>query len=309
MFTLKRISFLKYRKFYYIIFSSIIIFGLAVGFIRGFNYGIDFTGGTMLQLEMGRKVSVSEIDKVLKTNGIEADIVHAGENNSQVIIRTVQALDTAAREELLSDFYTEFNLSEDSVMSIEQFGPSVGDMLKKNAVKAVIIASIGMLIYIIFRFEWKFGLAAIITVVHDVLFLIAFYGFFGISINNPFIAAVLTLVGYSINDTIVIFDRIRENLNIMKKNKLEELVDTSINQTLVRSLITSVTTIVAIIPLFILGGEVIRQFTLPLIIGIAAGAASSICIASPIYYQLCQITGGPKYKGKKSTKAKIKIKE
>jgi preprotein translocase subunit SecF len=142
MFTLKRISFLKYRKFYYIIFSSIIIFGLAVGFIRGFNYGIDFTGGTMLQLEMGRKVSVSEIDKVLKTNGIEADIVHAGENNSQVIIRTVQALDTAAREELLSDFYTEFNLSEDSVMSIEQFGPSVGDMLKKNAVKAVIIAII-----------------------------------------------------------------------------------------------------------------------------------------------------------------------
>lgn len=304
MFTLKRISFLKYRKFYYIIFSSIIILGLAVGLIRGFNYGIDFTGGTMLQLEMGKEVSVSEIERILKANDIEADIVHAGENNSQVIIRTVQALDTAAREVLLEDFFAEFNLTDDSVMTIEQFGPSVGDLLKKNAVKAVIIASIGMLIYIIVRFEWKFGLAAIITVIHDVLFLIAFYGFFGISINNPFIAAVLTLVGYSINDTIVIFDRIRENLNIMKKNKLEELIDTSINQTLVRSLMTSVTTIVAIIPLFILGGETIRQFTLPLIIGIAVGAASSICIASPIYYEICQITGGPKYKAKKSKNKK-----
>lgn len=306
MFILKSISFLKYRKFYYIIFTSIIILGLVVGFIRGFNFGIDFTGGTMLQLEMGKEVSVREIDGVLKANGIEADIVHAGENNSQVIIRTVQALDTAAREELLSDFFTEFNLSDNSVMAVEQFGPSVGDLLKKNAVKAVIIASIGMLIYIIFRFEWKFGLAAIITVVHDVLFLVACYGFFGIPINNPFIAAVLTLVGYSINDTIVIFDRIRENLNVMKKNKLEELIDTSINQTLVRSLMTAVTTIVAIIPLFILGGEVIRQFTLPLIIGIAVGAASSICIASPIYYQLCQITGGPKYKAKKSKNKRLK---
>lgn len=308
MFTIKRISFLKYRKIYYIIFSGIIILGLAVGFIRGFNFGIDFTGGTMFQLEMGREVSVSEIDKVLQRNNIDADLVHAGEMNSQVIIRTVQALDTSAREELLSDFFTEFNLSDDSVMAIEQFGPSVGDMLKKNAVRAVIIASMGMLIYIIVRFEWKFGLAAITAVVHDVLILIAFYGFFGISINNPFIAAVLTLVGYSINDTIVIFDRIRENLSIMKKNKLEELIDTSINQTLVRSLMTSITTIIAITPVLILGGETIRQFTLPLIVGIAAGSLSSIYIASPIYYELCQLTGGSKYKAKKSRKNKEKLK-
>ena len=300
MFTLKQFSYIKYRKIFYIISVSIIVLGLTVGFIRGFNFGIDFTGGTMLQLDMGREVSVSEIDQVLKANGIEADIVHAGEMNKQVIIRTVQALDTAAREKLLNDFFTKFDLSDNSVLIIDQFGPSVGEMLKENAVKAVIIASIGMLIYIVFRFEWKFGVSGIIAVLHDVLVMIAFYGFFGIPINNPFIAAVLTLVGYSINDTIVVFDRIRENLNIMKKNKLEELIDTSINQTLVRSLMTSVTTILAIIPLYILGGEIIRQFTLPLIIGIVAGAASSIFIASPIYYQLCQITGGPKYKAKKS---------
>ncbi|MDD3199505.1 MAG: protein translocase subunit SecF [Eubacteriales bacterium] len=300
MFTLKQFSYIKYRKIFYVISVSIIILGLTVGSVRGFNFGIDFTGGTMLQIDMGREVAVSEVNRVLAANDIEADIVHAGDMNKQVIIRTVQALDTAAREELLNDFFTEFDLTDDSVLTIEQFGPSVGDMLKKNAVKAVIIAGLGMLIYIIFRFEWKFGASGIIAVLHDVLVMIAFYGFFSIPINSPFIAAVLTLVGYSINDTIVVFDRIRENLNIMKKNKLEELIDTSINQTLVRSLMTSVTTIVAIIPLYLLGGETIRQFTLPLIVGIVAGAASSIFIASPIYFQLCQITGGPKYKAKKS---------
>ncbi|MDD3169305.1 MAG: protein translocase subunit SecF, partial [Eubacteriales bacterium] len=285
MFTLRQFSYIKYRKIFYLISVGLILLGLCVGLIRGFNFGIDFTGGTMLQLDMGREVSVSQLNKVLKTNGIEADIVHAGSENEQVIVRTVQALDTAAREKVLNDIFEEFDLTDDSVLTIEQFGPSVGDMLKKNAVKALILAGIGMLIYIIVRFEWKFGIAAIVSVIHDILIMIAFYGLFSIPINNPFIAALLTLVGYSINDTIVVFDRIRENLNFMKKNKLEELIDTSINQTLVRSLMTSVTTVLAIIPLYILGGQTIRDFTLPLMVGIVAGAASSIFIASPIYFE------------------------
>lgn len=294
------ISFIKHRKIFYIISICIIVLGLGLGFIRGFNYGIDFTGGTMMQIDMGKEVSVTELNKVLKANGIpDADIVHAGDANKEVVIRTVHSLDTAAREKVLNSIFEEFNLTEDSVLTIEQFGPSIGDMLKSNAIKAVIIAGIGMLIYIIIRFEWKFGIAAITAVLHDVLIMIAFFGFFHIPINSPFIAAVLTLVGYSINDTIVVFDRIRENLNFMKKSKLEELIDTSINQTLVRSIMTSLTTILAIIPLYILGGQTIREFTLPLIIGIAAGTTSSIFIASPIYYQLCQATGGPKYRAKK----------
>lgn len=305
MFSINReLSFIKNRKIFYIISITLIIIGLSVGFIRGFNFGIDFTGGTMFQIDMGQEVPVADINKVLKANNITADVVHAGEQNQEVIIKTVQALDTAAREKLLNNIYAEFDITEKAVLSVEQFGPSVGDMLKENAVKAVAIASIGMLIYIIVRFEWKFGVAAICSVVHDVLMLIAFYGLFHIPINNPFIAAVLTVVGYSINDTIVVFDRIRENLGLMKKNQTEELIDRSINQTLVRSIMTSLTTIVAIIPLFVLGGETIRQFTLPLIVGITAGTASSILIASPIYYQLVQATGGPKYKAKKS-KSKV----
>ena len=291
---------MKYRRIYYVVAVAIILIGLIAGFVQGFNYGIDFTGGTMFQLDMKREVPVDDIYKVLNGSDIEAEVVHAGENNEEIIIKTTQAMDTAAREALLDNIFKEFSLTDDAVLSIEQFGPSIGDMLKKNAVKAVLIASIGMLIYVIIRFEWKFGVAAILATLHDVLLLIAFYGLFQIPINNPFIAAVLTIVGYSINDTIVVFDRIRENLGIMKQNKLEELIDTSINQTLVRSLMTSVSTVVAIIPIYILGGETIKQFTLPLIVGIVAGAASSVFIASPIYYQLCLVTKGTKYKGKKS---------
>lgn len=303
MFDIKhQFTFMKYKNIYYIISIVIIILGIGVGMFRGFNYGIDFTGGTMLQLEMGRQVSTVELTEVLKDNGVDADIVTAGKDNTQVIIRTTQALDTDAREKLLNNVFEKYDLTDKSVLTVEQFGPSVGDMLKKNAVKAVLIASVCMLIYISIRFEWKFGLSSIIAVFHDVLILIAFYGFFHMPINNPFIAAVLTIVGYSIMDTIVIFDRVRENLDIMKKSKLEELIDHSINQTLVRSLMTSVGTIAAIIPLLILGGETIRQFTLPLVIGIVAGTCSSIFIASPIYYQFCIATGGTKYKAKKKSK-------
>jgi SecD/SecF fusion protein len=305
MFDIKRqFAFMKYKHIYYIVSVAIIVLGMGIGMVRGFNYGIDFTGGTMMQLDMGKTVTtedVGQLQNLLEKDGIEADIVQAGKENHEVIIRTVQALDTAAREQVLGDIFEKFGLTDKSVLTIEQFGPSVGDMLKKNAVKAVLISSIGMLIYITIRFEWKLGLASILAVLHDVLILIAFYGAFHMTINNPFIAAVLTIVGYSIMDTIVIFDRVRENLGFMKKSKLEELIDHSINQTLGRSLMTSVGTIAAIIPLCILGGETIRHFTLPLIIGIVAGTGSSIFIASPLYYEICRLTSGTKYKGKKSS--------
>lgn len=296
----KSFSFIKHRKIFYIISATVIIVGISTGCIRGFNFGIDFTGGTMLQIDMGKTVSEQQVQKVLKDHDIKADIVYAGKTNQEIIIRTTQSLDNEQRQTLLKDMYGTFKISEKSVLTIEQFGPSVGDLLKKNAVKAVILASIGMLIYIIPRFEWKFGLAAIAGVVNDLLILIAFYGLFHIPINNPFMAAMLTVVGYSINDTIVVFDRIRENLGLMRKTPLDELIDTSINQTLVRSALTSITTVLAIIPLFILGGDVIRQFTLPLMVGIAAGCVSSIFVCSPLYYELCQLTAPrSKYNAKK----------
>ncbi len=294
----KEFQFIKYRKVFYIVAIVLIVIGIGTGLIRGFNWGIDFTGGTMMQFEMERKVEVADVERVLDEHGIDGTIVHAGENNTQIIIRTTQSLENEERNILFEDIYTTFDIDENNLLAVEQFSASVGDLLKMNALKALMIATVGMLIYIVIRFEWKFGVAAIAALLHDVLIMIAFYGLFYIPINNPFIAAILTIIGYSINDTIVVFDRIRENLKIMKKNKMDELVDKSINQTIVRSLMTSVTTVMAIVPLLVLGGESIREFVMPLMVGIVAGAISSITISNPVYYEIERIVNRPKYRGK-----------
>jgi SecD/SecF fusion protein len=294
----RQFAFIGRRRVYYIVTGAILVVGLGVGLLRGFNFGIDFTGGTMMQLEMNEQADLAAVDETLRANGLaNAEIIYAGDNNTQIIIRTTESLENEERAALLDALLPAFNLDDSAVLSFEQFGPSIGDLLKQNAVRSVILASIGMLIYIIIRFEWKFGIASLVGVFHDVLILIAFYGLFHVPINNPFIAGVLTVVGYSINDTIVVFDRIRENLKLMRRSKLEVLIDRSINQTVFRSVMTSLTTVIAIIPLFIFGGEVIRQFTMPLIVGITAGAASSIFICSPIYYEICLALDKPKYKG------------
>jgi len=293
---------IKHRKIYYIVSIAILLIGLTVGGFRGFNYGIDFTGGTMMQLDLKTNVETSQVKEVLDKSNIDAEIVYAGEKNEQVIIRTIQSLDNNTRSAVIDDMQAAFNITDKDVLTVEQFGPSVGKELRNNAIMAVLIATLGMLIYIVIRFEWKFGLAAIAGVAHDILMVIAFYGLFSFTINSPFIAGVLTVVGYSINDTIVVFDRIRENLGIMKKNNTSDLIDTSINQTLGRSIMTSFTTLVVMIPMYVLTSSTIREFILPLMIGVLVGCASSIFVASPIYYDLCQLTGGPKYSGRKSKK-------
>ncbi len=303
-FTLKKqFSFIKYRKVYYVVAVVIIGIGLVLGGIRGYNYGIDFTGGTMMHFDMGKQVELSQVHESLNKVDIEsADLVYAGDNNSEVIIRTIKSLDNEERNTVIEQFTQDFGIKDKDILSVDQFGPAVGKELRHNAVKSVLIAALGMLIYIIIRFEWKFGLAAISGVAHDVLMVIAFYGIFHVTINSPFIAGILTVVGYSINDTIVIFDRIRENIGMMKKNKTEELIDTSINQTLSRSIMTSATTFIVMVPLFVLTSSTIREFMLPLIIGVLVGTLSSIFMCSPIYYELSQITDGPKYRAKKSKK-------
>jgi preprotein translocase SecF subunit len=295
----REFTFMKHRKKYYLISVLLIVIGIGGGLIQGFNFGIDFTGGTMMQIDMKQEVAVEDVNTVLKANGITADIVHAGENNREIIIRTTQSLDSALRNQVVSGLGEKFGTTSADVLAAEQFGPSIGELLKQNAIRAVLIACLFMLVYIIIRFEWKFGVAAIIALLHDILILVGFYGLFQIPINSPFIASVLVIVGYSINDTIVIFDRIRENLKIMKKTKFDALIDTSINQTLVRSIATSLTTVLAILALYVMGVETIKQFTLPLIVGITVGTGSSIFVASPIWYELNQLMlVKPKYKGR-----------
>ena len=303
----KTFSFIKHRKVFYIISCTIIGVGMLWSVIFGMNYGIDFTGGTTFQIEFGQEMNIDEVEDTLADYELDPQIIYAGENNTQLIIKTIKSLENADRNEIIATLEDTYGITDDDILASEQFGPSVGNELKVNALKAVIIASLGMLIYIIFRFKsWKYGLSAVTGVVHDVLVVIAFYAIFGYTVNNPFIAAILTLVGYSINDTIVIFDRIRENKAIHPRNSNEENIDLSINQTLNRTIMTSLTTLVVMIPLCIMVSSSIREFIIPLMVGVIVGCASSIFICSPLYYDLCKKDEGSKYLKNNAKKSKAK---
>lgn len=309
----KQFHFLKYRKKTYIIPVIIILIGVGFFAFRGLNFGIDFTGGSMIQIDMGKVVDAEKVSDAVEHSGVDmskGSVVLSGDKNNQVIIRTTDALDINKTNELVNTVGKELNAKNIKFLANDLFGGSVGKELRNNAIKAILIAAMCMLVYIRMRFsEWRFGLTAIIALCHDILILITFYLVFNVTVNNPFIAAVLTVVGYSINDTIVIFDRIRENAKYMRKMDRIDMIDVSINQTLGRSVMTSVTTLVVMIPLLIMGGNTIREFTLPLMVGVLVGCLSSIFIASPVYYDLTMFFEKKKKKnksgGKKIKKEKV----
>jgi len=298
---IKDFNFVEKRKLFYIITVSILVIGLALGAIRGFNLGIDFTGGTQIQLNMGQQVDSSAVRSILESNGItDADIKYAGASNEKIIIRTTQVLSNEDRSALSDAIRSGLSISTDESEFVEQaglIGPSVGSQLKSNALKAMGLAALAMLIYVAIRFEWRYGIASVLALCHDTLLLFAIYGVLHLQMNSPFISGLLIVIGYSINDTIVIFDRVRENSNYAKRPRLEKLIDLSIHQTLSRSIMTSITTLLAILPLIFMGGETIRAFTAPLIIGVLGGTVSSICIAPNLYYEICRLTKKNKYKG------------
>lgn len=307
----KQFNFIRNRRIFYIISGTVIAVGLIFAVAKGFNYGIDFTGGTMMQFDMGKKVDTTVLEKDLSSFKLDPQIILAGENQDQVIIKTIKALDNDKRQEVINVLSEKYSLADKDVLASEQFGPTVGKELRTNALKAVIIASLCMLVYIIFRFKsWKYGVSSILGLVHDVLVVLAIYAIMNITINNPFIAGILTVVGYSINDTIVIFDRIRENRKLYRKDPLEPAIDNSINQTLNRSVMTSLTTLICIVPLTIMVSTSIREFVIPLMIGVAVGTYSSIFLCSPLLFEFSKTEGKSRYrlqKEKKEAQEKKKV--
>lgn len=289
------INVIKNMKIFIIISLVIIGAGLLVSIFAGFNSGIDFTGGTLIQIEFGKKIAVNELREITDTVDKGASIVHTGDERTQVIIRTSKSLDNEERLDFFNLFKEKYQLSDEALVNQRKFEAAIGNETKIKALLSVVIATIGMLIYISFRFEFKFGVAAIIALIHDVLIGLSVYALLRIPINSSFIAAMLTIVGYSINDTIVVFDRVRENTKLMRKENFSDIVNTSVSQTLRRSINTSVTTLLAIASLYVFGVESIKEFALPLIIGIIAGTYSSIFIASPVWYYLATKKGDINY--------------
>jgi len=293
----KEFDILKNRKVFYCISVGIMVLGLALSLVRGFNYGIDFTGGTMMQIDMGQTVVTEEVKKELKEFDLkDLSVVLSGDQGEQIIIKTTSAMNNEARAELVHALAEKYNITDKDILASEEFGPTVGRELKQNAIKSVLIAALGMLIYVIFRFKsWKYGVTAIFGVLHDALIVLALYAIFNITINNPFIAGILTVVGYSINDTIVIFDRIRENKKILKKENNYNVINHSVNQTLDRSVMTSLTTLICMIPLFFMVSTSIREFVIPLMTGVLVGTYSSIFLCSPMFYELSKSEDESKY--------------
>ncbi|MBM7613890.1 protein translocase subunit SecF [Alkaliphilus hydrothermalis] len=274
------------RKIWFSISAFIIAVGLLLGLVRGFNRGIDFTGGALMEIELHQTVSVDEIREITKAYDEKANIAFIGEERTIVQIRSTEDFNNQKRLEIFDKFKEKYNLEKDDFLRAEQFGPAVGKEIQTKAFWAILVSTIGMLAYISYRFEFRFGLAAIIALIHDMLIVIAVYSILRIPINSPFVAAMLTIFGYSINDTIVVFDRIRENLRFLKKNNYAQLANDSIAQTVSRSINTSLTTLITIVALYVLGVEQIREFALPLIAGVISGTYSSIFIASPVWVML-----------------------
>jgi preprotein translocase SecF subunit len=282
-------------RIWLLISLSVMVLGGIFGFTRGLNYGLDFTGGTMMQIDLGQVVETDAVREILKPFELNEEILSAGKDKQEVIIRTKVSLSNEKRKEIFAALGTKYTLEDSDLIAAEQFGPSFGEETRNKAVLAILIAGAGMLLYITLRFEFVYGAAAIIALLHDVLILVSIYAIFRVPVNSSFIAAILTIVGYSINDTIVVFDRVRENVKLMKKSTHVKIANESINQTLTRTINTSLTTLMVIGALYVLGVPAIRDFAFPLMVGIAVGTYSSIFIASPVWAYWKDNTTGKNY--------------
>jgi len=281
------IKFNKYYNHFNIISSFLIIISLTLLTIKGLNFGIDFKGGTLIELRSSDpKINVSSLrdrfsqmdlgDISVKKFGNDTDYLIKFENkdNKKNIIEEIKF-------NLDDSFGNNFNFRR-----VENVGPKVSSELLKSSIIAISLSLAVMLFYIWIRFEWQFSLGAIIALFHDVIVTLGVFSLFGLEINLSIIAAVLTIVGYSMNDTVVIFDRVRENLRKYSDIKIYELTNISINETLSRTIITSATTLLALISIYLFGGEILKGFSLAMILGVIFGTYSSIYIANTILVRL-----------------------
>lgn len=282
----RNIDLVKHRNKYFFISSAIIIFGIILLLIRGLNLGIDFQSGSRVEISTPNTLTAEQIIDDFAQIGdgyVPDDVTLAGDNLEMAHATFIGML---SKEEVfeIQNYFTEKYGSEPSVSTVS---PTVGRELARNALYAVLLASLGIGIYITFRFQFLYGLATVISLLHDAFIVIAAFSLFQIEINVPFIAAVLTVVGYSINDTIVTFDRIRENIKLSKRAKtfddLAKIVNTSLLQVMSRSINTVLTVLFCVTAIYIFGGEAIRSFAFALLVGLTAGAYSSIFIAAQLW--------------------------
>lgn len=271
-----------------IIFSTLMILGsIALVMVRGLNFGVDFEGGILIEIKAEQAVDLAELRGNLGAMNIgEVAVQSFGAAEDEVLIRLQhQDGDTGEQEALVDQVKVEIAEllpGEVSFRRVEYVGPKVSDELVWDGIMAVTLSMLGIMIYVWMRFEWQFAIGAVLSLIHDVAVTLGLFALFQLEFNLSVIAALLTIVGYSLNDTVVVYDRIRENLRKYRRMELDDLIDSSLNETLSRTIVTGITTLLALIALYIFGGEVISAFTLAMIWGVLIGPYSTIFIAAPV---------------------------
>lgn len=278
-----KIDFMGRRREAMIFSAALILISIGALVVRGLNFGLDFTGGTLIEVGYDNPVELSAVRAGLATGGLlDSTVQHFG-TSRDVLIRIAPEAGETVGPNLSDQVFASLKAATTGPVElrrVEFVGPQVGDELTEDGGLAMLYAILGILIYVALRFEYRFAMGSIIALVHDVLITIGLFALFRIPFDLPVLAAVLAVIGYSLNDTIVVFDRIRENFRKIRKGDTVSIINTSLNQTIARTLVTSLTTLLVLSALFIFGGEIIHSFALALIVGVLIGTYSSIYVAS-----------------------------
>ena len=279
----KNIQFNKYYKFFNLLSSVLVVISLCLLIFKGLNFGVDFKGGTLIELRANDKqITISSLRSAFSNMNLGDVAIKKFGKDSDYLIKFEKKDNTKTLIQDIKNNLTKTLGSGYEFRRVENVGPKVSAELLKGGLIAIAAALGAMLFYIWIRFEWQFSIGAIIALFHDVILTIGVFSLFSLEINLSIVAAILTIVGYSMNDTVVIFDRVRENLKKYMDIKIFELTNISINETLSRTIITSATTLLALLSIFIFGGEILKGFSLAMILGVIFGTYSSIYIANPV---------------------------
>lgn len=286
----KLIDFIAHKKIAFVVSLVLIVYSAFLIGSKGLNFGVDFTGGIVMEIRSAKDIDIAalreHLDEETENLGINEITLQNIGDKKNVMVRISNPEDSSeeSRVKLIASVKNiiSSDIKDVKFRKVDFVGPQIGKELIENGMKALVLAFIGMMIYIWLRFEWQFGLGAIIALIHDVIITLGIYAFLGLEFNITSIAAILTIIGYSINDSVVIYDRIRENLRKFRKKELGEILNISVNDTLSRTILTAGTTLVALLALIIAGGQAILGLSIAVFCGVIIGTYSSIYIASPI---------------------------
>ena len=284
----RNIPFNKFYKLFNILSLSLILISLLLLIFKGLNYGVDFKGGTLIEIRsLDKTLNISDLRKSFNNLNLGDVTVKSFGNDNDYVVKFEKK--QSIEENFIENIKIELKKDIGNIFEfrrVESVGPKVSAELLKSGVIAIALSLGAMLIYIWIRFEWQFSLGAIIALFHDIIITLGFFSLLNLEINLSIVAAVLTIVGYSMNDTVVIFDRVRENLKKFSDIKIYEITNIAINETLSRTIITSITTLLALVSIFVFGGAILKGFSFAMILGVIIGTYSSIYIANPILVRL-----------------------